>query len=52
VTEQNYFQFNQQCYKQTKKGLAMGALASVLLADMYIQHMERKLYPILINYQK
>jgi hypothetical protein len=49
--EQNYFQFNQQYYKQTE-GLAMGAPTSAILAETYIQHMEHKhIYPILINHK-
>jgi hypothetical protein len=47
VKEQNYFQFDQQYYKQTD-GLAMGAPTSSILAETYIQHMEHKqIYPIL-----
>jgi hypothetical protein len=38
--EQNYFQFDQQYYKQTD-GLPMGAPTS-LLAEIYIQPMEHK----------
>jgi hypothetical protein len=38
---QNYFQFDQQYYKQTK-GLAMGAPTSAILAEKFIQHMEDK----------
>jgi hypothetical protein len=37
VTEQKYFQFDQQYYKQSE-GLAMGAPASALLAETYIQY--------------
>jgi hypothetical protein len=51
IMEQNYFQFNQQYYKQTE-GLAMGAPTSAILAETYIQHMEHKhLYPILIKHK-
>jgi hypothetical protein len=35
VMEQNYFQFNQQYYKQTE-GLAMGVPTSTILAKVYI----------------
>jgi hypothetical protein len=49
MTEQNYFQFDQQYYKQTE-GLAMGAPTSAILAEMY-KHMEHKqIYPILIKH--
>jgi hypothetical protein len=49
--EQNYFQVDQQYYKQTD-GLVMGAPTSSLLAKPYIQHMEHKqIYPILIKQQ-
>jgi hypothetical protein len=49
--EQNYFQFNQQYYKQTE-GLAMGAPTPAILAEIYIQYMEHKqLYPILKKHQ-
>jgi hypothetical protein len=49
VIEQNYFQFNQEYYKQTD-GLAMGAPTSSLLAETYIQHMEHtQIFPILIK---
>jgi hypothetical protein len=34
VTEQNYFQFDQQYYKQPE-GLAMGAPTSAVLAETY-----------------
>jgi hypothetical protein len=45
--EQNYFKFNQQCYKKTE-GLAMGAPTSVILAEVYVQYMGHKqLYQIL-----
>jgi hypothetical protein len=47
VLEQNYFQTDQEFYKQTD-GLAMGAPTSSVLAETYIQHMERtQIYPIL-----
>jgi hypothetical protein len=49
ILEQNYFEFNQQYYKQTE-GLAMGAPTSAILAEMYMQHMEhKKLYQILLK---
>jgi hypothetical protein len=45
--EENYFQFDQQYYKETD-GLAIGAPTSSVLAETYIQHMEHKhIYPIL-----
>jgi hypothetical protein len=51
VIEQNYFQFNQEYYKQTN-GLAMGAPTSSILAETYIQHMEHtQIHPILITQQ-
>jgi hypothetical protein len=51
VMEQNYFQFNEQYYRQTE-GLAVGATTSAILAEVYIQYMEHKqLYPILIKDQ-
>jgi hypothetical protein len=51
VTEQNYFQFNQQYYKLTE-GLAMDAPTSTTLAEEYIQYMEHKqLYPIFKKHQ-
>jgi hypothetical protein len=37
--EQNYFQFNQDYYKQID-GLAMGAPTSSILAEFYVQNME------------
>jgi hypothetical protein len=47
--DQNYFQFNQQYYKQTS-GVAMGAPTSAILAETYLQHMEHmQIYPILIK---
>jgi hypothetical protein len=49
--EQNYFQFDQQYYKQTE-GLVMGAPTSAILAETFIQHMEHKqLYPILRTHE-
>jgi hypothetical protein len=39
VLEQNYFQTDQEYYKQTD-GLAMAATTSSVLAEIYIQHME------------
>jgi hypothetical protein len=51
IIGQNYFQFNEQHYKQIE-GLAMGAPTSAILAEAYIQHMEHtQLYPILIKHQ-
>jgi hypothetical protein len=51
VVEQNYFQFDQEYYKQTD-GLAMGALTSSILAETCIQYMEHtQIYPILIKQQ-
>jgi hypothetical protein len=49
--EQNYFEFDQQYYKQTD-GLVMDALTSSMPAEIYIQHTEHKqIYPILIEQQ-
>jgi hypothetical protein len=51
VRDQNYFQINQQYYKQ-RKGLALDACISAILAEVYIQYkMRKQLYPILIKYQ-
>jgi hypothetical protein len=51
IIEQNYFQFDQEHYKQTD-GLAMGAPTSSILAETYIQHIEHtQIYPILIQQQ-
>jgi hypothetical protein len=51
VTEQNYFQFDQEYYKQTDE-LALGGPTSSILAETYVQHMERtQIYPILIKQQ-
>jgi hypothetical protein len=48
IMEQNYFQFNQEYYKQID-GLAMGAPSSIL-AEIYVQNMEHtNVYPILIK---
>jgi hypothetical protein len=49
--EHNYFQFDQEYYKQTNM-LAMGAPTSPILARTYIQLVEHKqIYPILIKQQ-
>jgi hypothetical protein len=51
IMEQNYFQFNQEYYKQVDE-LAMGAPTSSILAEIYIQNMEHtKTHPILIKQQ-
>jgi hypothetical protein len=51
VMEQNYFQFDQQYYKQTDR-LAMGAPTSSIMAETYIQHMEYKhIYSVLRTQQ-
>jgi hypothetical protein len=39
IMEQNYFQFNQEYYKQID-GLAMGAPMSSILVEIYVQNME------------
>jgi hypothetical protein len=39
VIEENYFQFDQEYYKQTD-GLAMGITTSSILAETCVQHME------------
>lgn len=41
VLKQNYFTFNGKIYHQ-KEGLAMGSPLSGLLADLYMNHFERK----------
>jgi hypothetical protein len=49
--KQNYFQFNQEYYKQVD-GLVMGDPTSSIFAEVYIQNMEHtKIYPILIKRQ-
>jgi hypothetical protein len=51
VIEQNYFQFDQEYYKETH-GLAMGAPTSSVLAETVIQHIEHtQIYPILVKQQ-
>jgi hypothetical protein len=51
ILEQNYFQFNQQYYKQTN-GLAMGTPTFGILAETYLEHMEHtQMYPLLIKHQ-
>jgi hypothetical protein len=51
IMEQNYFQFNQEYYKQID-GLAMEAPTSSILAEIYVQNMEHtKIYRILIKQQ-
>jgi hypothetical protein len=51
IMEQNYFQFNQQYYKQTNR-VAMGAPTSAVLPETYIRHMEHtQIYPILVKQQ-
>jgi hypothetical protein len=50
VMEQNYFQFEQKYYKE-RDGLAMGAPASAVLAEEYIQNMKHhQIYPTLIKH--
>jgi hypothetical protein len=50
VMKQNYFQFNQQYYKQME-GLAMDAPKSAILAKTCIQHVEHKqIHPTSIKY--
>ena len=39
IMEQNYFQYNKQCYKP-QKGIAMGSPLSGYLAEIYIQGIE------------
>jgi len=47
ITQQNYFQFLDQFYKQ-ESGLAMGAPTSSLLSEIVLQHMEHNaIYNIL-----
>jgi hypothetical protein len=51
VTEQTYFQIDQQYYKQAD-GLAMGVPSSAILAETYIQHMvHTQIYPTLMKCQ-
>jgi hypothetical protein len=52
IMEQNYFQFNQDYYKQID-GLAMRAPTSSILGEiLYVQNMEHtKIYPILNKQQ-
>jgi hypothetical protein len=51
VLEQNYFQIDNEYYKQTD-GLAMGALALAIMAETYMQYMEHtQIYPILTKQQ-
>jgi hypothetical protein len=51
ILEQNYFQFNDQFFKQNE-GLAMGAPMSAILAETFIQHLEHTtIYPILNEHQ-
>jgi hypothetical protein len=51
IIEQNYFQFDQEYYKQTG-GLAMAAPTSSTPSEIYIQHMEHtQIYPILIQHK-
>jgi hypothetical protein len=47
ISDQNYFQFDLEYYKQND-GLAMGAPTSAILAEVYIQNMEHtQIYHIL-----
>ena len=39
IMEQNYFQYNKQCYK-SQNGIAMGSPISGYLAEIYIQGIE------------
>jgi len=39
IMEQNYFQYNKQCYKP-QNGIAMGSPLSGYLAEIYIQEIE------------
>jgi hypothetical protein len=43
VTEQNYFQFGQQCSEQTD-GLAIGAPISAILAETYPTLEHKQIY--------
>jgi hypothetical protein len=51
VLEQNYFQVDQEYYKQAN-GLAMGAPTSSVMVETYTQNMEHtQIYPILRKQQ-
>jgi hypothetical protein len=50
VIEQNYFKFQDHCYVQ-HTGLAMDALSSAVLSEVYLQQQElTKIYNILIQH--
>jgi hypothetical protein len=42
ILQQNYFQFDNQYYKQNI-GLTMGAPTSAVIAETYLQHLEHNL---------
>ena len=48
IVEQNYFQFNNKIYKQ-QEGLARGSPLSAILSEIFLQHMEEKLIPQIMN---
>jgi hypothetical protein len=51
ILEQNYLQFDNQFFKQNE-GLTMGAPASAILAETFIQHLEHTIiYKILNKHQ-
>jgi hypothetical protein len=51
ILEQNYFQIEQEYYKQIDR-LAMGAPTSSVLAETYIQYIEHtQIYPIVVQQQ-
>lgn len=47
-TQQNYFQFDNKFYEQ-QQGLPMGSPLSPLLADIFMDHFENKLFQIIQN---
>jgi hypothetical protein len=51
ILKQNYFQFNHNVYTQTK-GLAMGAPASSVLLEIYLQFLEHTTISDILTQQK
>lgn len=46
---QNYFKFNNKIYLQ-KEGLAMGSPLSGIMADIYMNYIENKIYNTILNF--